>query len=101
MMNRMKITPFSLLAALSLAVCCGANAGRSIAQEKVAAAGYQVPATDDGLPGAGPINRADWFVRLWEQRRTAWSKRIADDQKALVLLGDSITQGWEENDMAG
>jgi lysophospholipase L1-like esterase len=101
MMNRMKFTPFSLLVSLSLAVCCGANAGRSIAQEKAAPASYQVPATDDGLPGAGPINRADWFVRLWENRRTAWSKRVADDQKALVLLGDSITQGWEENDLAG
>ena len=30
----------------------------------------------------------------WGQKRTLWSKNVAEDQKALVLLGDSITQGW-------
>ena len=24
-----------------------------------------LPATDDGLPGAGPIRRYDWFQSLW------------------------------------
>jgi lysophospholipase L1-like esterase len=61
---------------------------------------FQIPATDDGLPGAGPIRRYDWFQKLWAQRRSAWHKRVAQDQKALVFLGDSITQGWGD-DMGG
>ncbi len=53
-----------------------------------------VPATDEGLPGAGPLRRADWFTKLWLSRRTAWAGRVQADQGALVFLGDSITQGW-------
>src|SRR6185436_17614461 len=50
--------------------------------------------TDDGLPGAGPIRRYDWFRQLWHDRRAAWAKRVQSDQNAVVFLGDSITQGW-------
>lgn len=57
----------------------------------------QIPPTDDGLPGAGPIRRYDWFQKLWLERRTAWSQRIQEDQKAVVFLGDSITQGWGDS----
>ena len=57
-------------------------------------ADVSIPATDDGLPGAGPIRRYDWFKKLWLRKRTAWAKRIQQDQGALVFLGDSITQGW-------
>lgn len=57
----------------------------------------QIPATDDGLPGAGPIRRYDWFRKLWTDRRTAWAARIERDRNAVVLLGDSITQGWGED----
>ena len=60
----------------------------------------QIPASDDGLPGAGPIRRYDWFQTLWLQRRGAWAKRIQQDQGAVVFLGDSITQLWGD-DMAG
>ncbi len=55
---------------------------------------FQIPATDEGLPGAGPIRRFDWFKKLWAERRAAWSARVQQDQNALVFLGDSITQGW-------
>src|SRR5882762_7202908 len=55
---------------------------------------FQIPATDEGLPGAGPIRRYDWFKKLWSARRSAWHGRVEKDQKALVFLGDSITQGW-------
>src|SRR5437868_3759036 len=58
---------------------------------------YQVPETDEGLPGAGPIRRADWFKKLWAQRRSAWGGRAQQDQGAVVFLGDSITQGWGDN----
>lgn len=65
------------------------------AEERPAAPAHlQLPATDDGLPGAGPIRRQDWFQKTWTDRRTAFAKRAAEDQGALVFLGDSITQGW-------
>jgi lysophospholipase L1-like esterase len=55
---------------------------------------FEIPATDDGLPGQGPIRRYDWFRKLWSERRSAWSQRLQADQHSLVFLGDSITQGW-------
>jgi lysophospholipase L1-like esterase len=57
---------------------------------------FQLPATDDGLPGAGPIRRLDWFQKLWTEKRTGWAGRVRQDQGALVFLGDSITQGWSD-----
>ena len=55
---------------------------------------YAVPATDDGLPGGGPIRRTEWFRHVWIERRTPWASQVQQDQGALVFLGDSITQGW-------
>ena len=57
----------------------------------------KLPDTDDGIPGAGPIRRYDWFKSLWRQKRIAWSKRLEQDKGAVVFLGDSITQGWGDN----
>lgn len=53
-----------------------------------------IPATDDGLPGKGPIRRADWFQQHWNGRRSDFAKSAGDDKKAVVFLGDSITEGW-------
>jgi lysophospholipase L1-like esterase len=58
---------------------------------------FQVPATDDGLPGAGPIRRADWFQKIWSDRRSAWARRVEQDHGAFVFLGDSITQMWGDD----
>lgn len=58
---------------------------------------FHIPATDDGLPGAGPIRRYDWFKNLWAQRRAAWAGQVERDQGAVVFLGDSITQGWGDS----
>ncbi|MGV3755734.1 MAG: GDSL-type esterase/lipase family protein [Verrucomicrobiota bacterium] len=58
---------------------------------------YQIPEKDDGLPGAGPIRRYEWFKKLWVQKRTGWAQRVQQDQNAVVFLGDSITQGWGDN----
>jgi lysophospholipase L1-like esterase len=58
---------------------------------------FALPATDDGLPGAGPIRRYEWFQKLWIDRRTTWSERVERDQGAIVFLGDSITQGWGDS----
>jgi lysophospholipase L1-like esterase len=58
---------------------------------------FQIPATDDGLPGAGPLRRADWFQKIWTERHSAWAPCVQQDQHALVFLGDSITHGWGDN----
>ena len=74
------------LAALLLSICP--------AEETAPNAYAEVPATDQGLPGSGPLRHADWFTTLWKQRRAEWAKQVEKDQGAVVFLGDSITQGW-------
>ncbi len=69
----------------------------STAWAQAADTSRNLPATDDGLPGKGPIRRYDWFRNLWNEKRAAWAKRTEADQKAVVFLGDSITQGWGDN----
>jgi lysophospholipase L1-like esterase len=79
----------------SLAVCL---VGLTlIAPANAETAFLPLPATDDGLPGAGPIRHYDWFQKLWNSRRASWAKQQNQDHHALVFLGDSITQGWGEN----
>lgn len=58
---------------------------------------YEIPATDEGLPGSGPIRRYDWFKNLWKQKRTGWAAKVEQDKGAVVFLGDSITQGWGDD----
>jgi lysophospholipase L1-like esterase len=67
------------------------------AQDKDAKPDLELPKTDDGVPGAGPIRRYDWFKNLWNEKRGQWAKRVTADQKSLVFLGDSITQGWGDD----
>ncbi len=67
------------------------------AQTPSANSHFELPATDDGLPGAGPIRRYDWFRKLWLEKRTTFAKHLQQDQGALVFLGDSITQGWGDD----
>lgn len=55
---------------------------------------FAIPATDEGLPGAGPIRRYEWFQNVWRERRSAFAERASTDRHAVVFLGDSITQGW-------
>ncbi|MGH7968732.1 MAG: GDSL-type esterase/lipase family protein [Limisphaerales bacterium] len=83
-----------LLLALPLVLCGSPRAQNA---SSGAAAQIQLPATDDGLPGQGPIRRYDWFRNLWNQRRAAWAARVERDQHAVVMLGDSITQGWGDD----
>src|SRR2546426_10872599 len=58
---------------------------------------FRIPDTDEGLPGQGPIRRYDWFRKTWNDRRTRWAGRVEQDRGAVVLLGDSITQGWGDD----
>jgi lysophospholipase L1-like esterase len=57
----------------------------------------ELPEIDDGLPGAGPIRRADWFRDVWRKRHLAWAEHARRDEGAVVFVGDSITQGWGED----
>lgn len=92
-----QITPFLLPLAVVLVALFGLGGATAFAQEKAPKIGIELPSTDDGLPGGGPIRRYDWFRDLWAQRRGEWDKRVTDDQKSLVFLGDSITQGWNDD----
>lgn len=88
-------TPRSLFlagASALLAVTSLAQAPAAVAS--AATSPLAIPWTDDGLPGAGPIRRFDWFQKLWLESRTRWAGRVRQDQGTLVFLGDSITQGW-------
>src|SRR5436190_11884269 len=87
----------NLFHALTLVVALFALAFASLPASAQVDAKLQIPETDEGLPGAGPIRRADWFKKLWAERRGAWAKRVQQDEGALVFLGDSITQGWGDD----
>lgn len=49
------------------------------------------------VPGVGPIRNEDWFHQVWQERRGEFAKHKAQQQHALVFLGDSITQGWGDD----
>jgi lysophospholipase L1-like esterase len=67
------------------------------ASAEAAKPSFEIPPTDEGLAGEGPIRRADWFRNLWRDRRTRWAQRVEQDKGSVVLLGDSITQGWGDD----
>jgi lysophospholipase L1-like esterase len=87
------------LSALLLAGCASSPASKpsTVATPPTSASHFDVPASDAGLPGSGPIRRKDWFLKIWRERRTAWADHVTQDQKAIVFLGDSITQGWHDD----
>ena len=96
MLGRMRLSDrllASSLLGLALVQATPALAAQATATA-TAADRFAIPATDAGLPGAGPIRRYDWFQRLWKERRSQWAVEVAQDQGAVVFLGDSITQGW-------
>ncbi len=85
------LLPFALL--LQFTILSVANAQQAPPSD----ASFEIPDTDDGLAGDGPIRRYRWFRNLWKNRRSGWAKQVKQDQQALVFLGDSITQGWGPN----
>lgn len=93
-MNLLRLLRCLLVISLFTTLCSTPRAQDTSAAK---AARFQIPATDEGLPGQGPIRRYDWFRNLWAQRRATWAARVEQDRHAIVLLGDSITQGWGED----
>ncbi|MEM9366054.1 MAG: GDSL-type esterase/lipase family protein [Planctomycetota bacterium] len=55
-----------------------------------------IPETDIGLPGEGPIRRQDWFHKVWDRQRAKFQSEAPEQSGAVVFLGDSITQGWNQ-----
>ncbi|MFM8359320.1 MAG: GDSL-type esterase/lipase family protein, partial [Verrucomicrobiota bacterium] len=88
---------FPLLGGLGLAALFLAASPIAAQEAASEAARFQVPATDDGLPGAGPLRRYDWFRKLWAEKRSGWARRMEEDRHAVVFAGDSITQGWGDD----
>jgi lysophospholipase L1-like esterase len=92
----MKINVYrSWLAILALTVVVAAAPPRAVAAPALSS--FELPPTNDGLPGTGPIRRHEWFRKLWVERRSGWAQRVQEDQHSLVFLGDSITQGWGDD----
>ena len=100
-MAAMNTTLFRFVARVAVssvaAACLLAGPAASPAARADEPAAIQLPESDEGLPGAGPIRRYDWFKNLWKERRGAWAGRKAADKRALVFLGDSITQGFGDD----
>jgi lysophospholipase L1-like esterase len=94
MLQACRLKPRLIAAAALLLACGGSMAAAPQAPANHAADRFEIPATDEALPGAGPIRRYDWFRQLWRERRSEWAKRVEQDQNAVVFVGDSITQGW-------
>jgi lysophospholipase L1-like esterase len=84
------------LGCLLLLVCVSSLLQPPVAAQD-AAADFALPASDEGLPGTGPIRRYGWFTSLWKNRRAEFAKRAEAEKNAVVFLGDSITQGWGDD----
>jgi len=69
-------------------------AGSLFACGAQAADPYALPETEEGLPGFGALRRYEGYVQRWPEFRAKWATQVAEDQGAVVFLGDSITQGW-------
>jgi lysophospholipase L1-like esterase len=89
--TRSAVASFAVVAGLA------APAGRPESARADEPPAIRLPETDEGLPGVGPIRRADWFRNLWQERRGAWAARKGADRRAVVFLGDSITQGFGDD----
>jgi len=58
---------------------------------------YALPATDDGIPGTGPIRRYPWFQKLWLERRTAWAGQDpAPSERRRLSSATPSRSGWKD-----
>lgn len=92
-MNRVLVSLGSLLI-FAVLVNQGCSPSGQTTTSRPDPAHFEIPDSDEGMPGVGPVRRYDWFRELWRERRSAWAEQRDRDRGALVFLGDSITQGW-------
>lgn len=57
----------------------------------------KIPDSDEGVPGAGPLRRTEWFRGVWRNRRGSWLGKTEPQRGSVVFFGDSITQGWGDD----
>jgi lysophospholipase L1-like esterase len=74
-----------------LVLALGDGAGSQFPADPLA-----LPADDSTLPGTGPINRKDWFAPHWRDLRATWRQERERDRRAIVFVGDSITEAWAD-----
>ena len=96
LLPRLAVITAGLVLTLSPLFFSGCAATSKPAASVYSPANFEIPATDEGLPGAGPIRRADWFKKTWRERRESFAATAQKDQGSIVFLGDSITQGWKD-----
>lgn len=58
---------------------------------------YPDQKNDAAWPGTGPIRCFDWMVH---NRKSFWDRRAKDRGAAVVLVGDSLTGGWDNKVLA-
>ena len=75
------LRPLSRVASYVLALLCfgGCSTVQPPATQTSSPAGLNLPGPDVPLPGAGPFRRADWFERLWNERRAHFAARLQQD----------------------
>lgn len=69
----------------------------SVAEDDAVSDKFALPTSEEGLPGEGALRRYAGYVKGWPARRRKWSTQVKQDQKAVVFLGDSITQSWGDD----
>ncbi len=81
-----------------LFLCCLAWCSVSHAQDGILLdPAKSLPVDETGLPGEGALRRYENYVKTWQRLRSRWATQVDQDQKAVVFLGDSITQGWGDD----
>lgn len=90
------IRTLPIVLALIIASLCATRPGQAQDRQVVADQQFVIP-NDDALPGAGPMRRYDWFKNVWQNRRSTFESNRAASEGAVVFLGDSITQGWQDD----
>lgn len=90
----MKVPPRCLHPVVFVALGLAFFAGSGRSQDAAALKKYALPESEEGLPGAGALRRYEGYVTRWPEFRAKWATQVEADQKAVVFLGDSITQGW-------
>ncbi|NCC59762.1 MAG: acetylhydrolase [Verrucomicrobiae bacterium] len=77
---------------LFLAGLCFGLERNSFAQENLPS--LEWPKDESVIPGKGNLRNSDWFKGHYQKRREGFRQEADGQQKAVVFLGDSITEGW-------